>query len=321
VHPDALRIAGMLRQHLGPELRGVVFFGSRYLGTTPNVTSACDLFVIVESYSKFYRMRMPGVKWAFGPRLLSSLNRVLPPNILSLFEEDGAGAKFFVISTRDFDRATSRRSPDHFTKGRLTQDVLVIDARDEAARREIQTQLSRARESSMDWVPHFLPGAGAKPFSNEDYCIRMLQVSYAHEIRPEPQSRVREVYAAQRDFFENVYGGILANAAATGELIREDSRYRCVKPAGALRRLRSKAYFRSSKLRATLRWLKYTMTFADWLDYLIRKVERRTGLSVEVTSLERRLPFLLLWPKVFRVLRERNAGARQEPRPADRSGP
>ncbi|HET9886254.1 MAG TPA: hypothetical protein VFR10_01985, partial [bacterium] len=131
VHADALRIAAMLRHHLGSELRGVVFFGSRYVGTTPNVTSACDLFVIVESYSKFYRRRIPGVKWAFGPGLLSSLNRVLPPNILSLFEENGAGAKFFVISKHDFDRATSRHSPDHFVKGRLTQDVLVIDARDD----------------------------------------------------------------------------------------------------------------------------------------------------------------------------------------------
>ncbi|HET9886224.1 MAG TPA: hypothetical protein VFR10_01835, partial [bacterium] len=301
--------------------RGVVFFGSRYVGTTPNVTSACDLFVIVESYAKFYRMRIPGVKWAFSPPLLTSLNRVLPPNILSLFEEDGAGAKFFVISVRDFNRATSRHSPDHFVKGRLTQDVLVIDARDDAARRQIQSQLSRARESSLDWVPHFLPGAGTKPFRCEEYCIRMLQISYAAEIRPEPQSRVREVYDAQRDFFETVYGGILANAAGRSELVREDAHYRCVKAAGAMRRLRSKAYFRSSKVRATLRWLKYTMTFADWLDYLIRKVERRTGLSVEVTSLERRLPFLLLWPKVFRVLRERNAGGRQEPRPADRIGP
>lgn len=316
-----MRIAEMLRRHLGPELLGVVFFGSRYLGTSPNVTSACDLFVIVESYPKFYRMRMPGVKWAFGPRLLSSLNRVLPPNILSLFEEDGAGAKFFVISARDFDRATSRRSPDHFVKGRLTQDVLVVDARDDSARRDIHAQLDCARESSLDWVPHFLPQAGGKAFSVEDYCIRMLQISYAHEIRPEPQSRVREVYAAQGNFFETVYGGILAHAAARGELAREDSRYRCVRPAGVLRRTRSKAYFRMSKLRATVRWLKYTMTFADWLDYLIRKVERRTGLSVEVTSMERRLPFLLLWPKVFRVLRERNAGGRQEPRPADRSGP
>jgi hypothetical protein len=310
----------MLRTHLGAELKGVIFFGSRYLGTSPNLTSACDLFVLVESYPKFYRQRLLGVKWAFGPRLLSSLNRILPPNILSLFEEDGAGAKLFVISGRDFERATSRRSPDHFVKGRLTQDVLVIDARDEDSRREIQAQLDGARASSLDWVPHFLPGAGSKPFTIEDYCIRMLQISYAHEIRPEPQSRVREVYSAQSHFFETVYGAILTGAVARGTLVRRDSAYSVAKPAGMVRRMRSKAYFRTSKLRATLRWLKYTMTFADWLDYLIRKVERRTGMTVEVTTLERRLPFLLLWPKVFRVLRERNSGGRPAPRPADRSG-
>ena len=36
---------------------------------------------------------------------------------------------------------------------------------------------------------------------------------------------------------------------------------------------------------------------------LLKKVERRGGLAVEVTDRERRWPLLFLWPKVFRVLR------------------
>ena len=45
------------------------------------------------------------------------------------------------------------------------------------------------------------------------------------------------------------------------------------------------------------------LTFDDWLDYIVRKVERRTGLNLELTPAERKLPIFLLWPKVVRVFR------------------
>ena len=62
-------------------------------------------------------------------------------------------------------------------------------------------------------------------------------------------------------------------------------------------------YFLRSKVRATLRWLQHVFTFDDWLSYIQRKVERRTGRRVELTSLERKYPLIFLWPKAFRVLR------------------
>jgi hypothetical protein len=319
IHPDAARIASELRAHFQSNLICVLFFGSRYLGTSPDGTSACDLFLVVHDYLKFYRLRFPGIRWSHGPRFLALLNRILPPNIVSLSGENaGAGAKCFVMSWEDFDRATRRKSPDHFVKGRLTQDIAVVDAVGEEARWRVEACLHRARESSIDWVPIFLQGGGTRPFGVEDYCIRMLQVSYAHEIRPEPEARVREVFAAQRAFFGEIYGEILERAVEQGILARDGGRYRVLSAPGWTIRLGWRAYFRASKLRATLRWLKYTMTFQDWLDYLIRKVERRTGLSVDVTPLERRFPFLLLWPKVFRVLRERDAGKGRRSRTADR---
>jgi hypothetical protein len=119
---------------------------------------------------------------------------------------------------------------------------------------------------------------------------------------------VREVLDAQRDFVARTYGAILDDAAAAGILVREGGGYRLAAPPGLATRMRWAGYFKTSKVRATLRWLKYTATFEDWLDYIVRKVERRTGLNVEITPMERRLPFLLLWPKVFYVLRERKKG-------------
>jgi hypothetical protein len=78
-----------------------------------------------------------------------------------------------------------------------------------------------------------------------------------------------------------------------------------------------RGYFLRSKARATARWLKHVLTFDNWLDYIARKIQRRTGMRVEITPWERRLPLLLLWPKVFRVLMRRPAtlGTRGEDRP------
>jgi hypothetical protein len=57
--------------------------------------------------------------------------------------------------------------------------------------------------------------------------------------------------------------------------------------------------------------VKYVLTFDDWLGYVAAKVERRTGLRVELTPAERRWPLILLWPKFFRVMRARRATGRK----------
>jgi hypothetical protein len=61
-------------------------------------------------------------------------------------------------------------------------------------------------------------------------------------------------------------------------------------------------YFRRSKARATLRWLKHVVTFSNWLPYVVRKVERHTGRTIELTTLERKLPLIFLWPRAIHVL-------------------
>jgi hypothetical protein len=142
----------------------------------------------------------------------------------------------------------------------------------------------------------------------------MLEVSYRGEIRPESAERVAGVFEAQREFLLPTYRRVLAEAAEAGRVGRTGASWTLTPPPGAFERLRLRIYFARSKARATSRWLKHVATFDDWLTYIQRKVERRTGIAVEVTPLERKLPLLLLWPKVVRVLltlhRARGAGSR-----------
>ncbi len=291
-------------------LRSVLFFGSRLVGTTPNPHSATDLILVVDEYKPFYEALRDALKLRRGANALARLNSWLPPNILSLRMEDtlGAESKCIVMSAADMQRALSADAPDHFCKGRLAQRVAVVYARTTDEGNELVAWLDAARHHTVEWMPCFLP----EEFTAADYCQRMLQVSYSAEIRPESTDRVREVFEAQREALLELYSPVLEAAVAKGILTGpiaaegEARRYSCVTPPSASVRRKWKNYFRRSKTRATIRWSKYMFTYDDWLEYIARKAERRTGVPLELTPAERKLPFLLLWPKVIRVLRSRN---------------
>ena len=90
-----------------------------------------------------------------------------------------------------------------------------------------------------------------------------------------------------------------------------------MRPPSTLARLRWRAYFGFSKTRATARWLKHMLTFNGWFPCVALKIERRTGMPVEITPLERRFPFPLLLPKAFRILRSRGGTSRGSPDAGD----
>jgi hypothetical protein len=54
------------------------------------------------------------------------------------------------------------------------------------------------------------------------------------------------------------------------------------------------------------------VTFANWLPYVVQKVERHTGKTNHLTRLERAVPIVFLWPRAIHVLLTR---PRREIRP------
>lgn len=310
--PHAVNVPAQVRDALDiladvcrNSVEAVIFFGSQLVGTSPDAASAADLIVVVRDYTHFYNDIDSQLPASRHIGIITTLNRILAPNIINLNDPGGmrAGAKCFVVSEQNFRHSMSRAARDYFFRGRLSQRVEIVYARKDSTRRRMQEYLAGARRLTLDWVPLYLP----EWFTVGEYCLRMLEVSYAGEIRPESRDRVREVYEAQREFFRLVYGRILDDAAGGGYLVKEGERYRLTTPPTKQRVRFFRNFWRKSKARATLRWLKYMLTFDDWLDYIVHKTERRTGIRVELTQAERRVPFLLLWPKVFKVLRATRA--------------
>ncbi|MBT8403251.1 MAG: hypothetical protein KJP18_05285 [Gemmatimonadetes bacterium] len=297
----------------GGHIRAILLFGSQLSRAAPSPHSAWDLVVVVDEYGPFHRALVDTGHHRRPAWLLSALGRVLAPNITAFDPGDHAPlAKCAIVSSSGFERAVGPNSPDHFLKGRMVQNVAVLWAKSAPDAAWVRERLQGAREDVINWAGPYIEGS----FTPAEFAHEMLRVSYGGEVRPENKDRVNAVFDAQREFLAGAYLEVLeAEAEAEGGRVRrvDGGRYVLDPAPTAGDRVRMSLYFTWSKVRAVARWPKHVLTFNDWLTYIQRKVERRTGMEIEVTPWERRLPLLLLWPKVFKVLRGRKAaGARRE---------
>jgi hypothetical protein len=299
--PVLRELAAALAEHGGGFAGAILLYGSHLQASRPDRWSAYDFIVVVDAYGPFYRSLFGKGLLRRAPRVLTILSYLLPPNVIAFNpgRSDGAIAKCAVYRPAHFRRSLGRHASDHFLKGRVAQRVALVWRRDPSDEAAAALALQKAREDIPRWVRPYLSG----PFGVERFAETMLRVSYAAEIRPERPDRVYQVFNSQKEALVEVARASLRSASQAGAVIEDGGAYRWVHPPGKGARLRSSAYFTWSKVRATARWAKYVFTFDDWLDYILRKVERRGGFKVEVKKSERRWPLLLLWPKVFRVLR------------------
>lgn len=302
--PEALVLAGHLARAFGPATAALIHYGSHAQGSGSGPDSAWDFFVIVDDYGPAYRALAAMRPRGFSPSRAAFLNRFLPPNVLSVTAPDGGVsrlAKCCVLSLRDLDRACSPAPADHFVRARLFQQVELVWARDGTSRERVTAAVVSARATTFAWARPFLPAR----FDDAAYARTLLEVSYAAEIRPEDERRVDALLASQGGTMAPMVAALLASLAARGRLVRDGAGYRDPRPPGTAGRAFSRAWFGWSKMRATLRWAKYVALYDDWLEYVVRKVERRGGVVLTLTPRERRWPLLFLWPKLLRFLGRR----------------
>jgi hypothetical protein len=302
--PTARELAERLVEYGGGEVMAVILYGSQLHRSSPDVHSAWDLVVIVEHYPAFHRAMRDAGAFSRSPALMNLMGAILPPYVTA-FAPWGDGrplAKCLVLRRDQFRRAMGPAPRDHFLKGRLVQHVCTVWTKNDDVASDLEDILADARRETLNWTRPFL---GERSFDAETFTREMLAVSFAGEVRPESSDRVREVWTSQEDWIVPTFEGVLAEAAGEGVVLEEEEGvYRFAHPASAWERWRRRGYFFRSKVRGVARWFKHMITFNDWQTYIVRKVERRTGMKVELTPAERRWPLLLLWPKVFKVLRE-----------------
>lgn len=297
-------LAAFLASACGDTTIALVHYGSHAQQSDARPESAHDFFVIVDRYRDAYRSLASCGVARFRPRVASALNHILAPNVIRVTVPGvtpALEAKCAVYSWSDFRLAASIRAKDHFALGRLFQHVQLAWTRDQESRDRTIDVLVGARIATFAWGRSYLP----RQFDVDAYCRTLLETSFAAEIRPEGSERVDVLLAAQRETLIPVYTEVLDQFVQQRILARNGKVYTMVAHVGKWAKFRAAMYFRRSEVRATARWFKYIALYDDWLEYILKKISRRSGVSVELTERERRWPLIFLWPKAIRYLRSR----------------
>jgi hypothetical protein len=298
---EAGQLAAFLAHAFGPAAVALVHYGSHTHAAGAPEESAWDFFVVVDDYRAAYRALAAAQPGRIPAGRAAALNRVLPPNVIAISTADPIRpltAKCCVLSLADLASACSPAPRDHFVRARLFQPLQLVWSRDAAGAASVTDAILAVRAGTFDWIRPFLPAR----FDASSYARALLEISYRAEIRPEDGGRIETLLAAQGPTLFPIYEALLASLAARGVLAREAGGYRDPAPPGPLARFLARRWFGWSKLRVTLRWAKYVALYDDWLDYVVLKVERRSGRKLDLTPRERRWPLLFLWPKALRFL-------------------
>jgi hypothetical protein len=301
--PLASVLGAALAAVFGPSAMAVIHYGSQAHRSDARSDSAYDFFVIVDNYRDAYQSLTSSVRTALRASTAVSLAHVLPPNVHAITAPPDTEhrSKCAVLSLRELSLAARMKTADHFTQGRLFQNVQLLWARDGKSREAVRSALVEIRARTFQWGRCFLP----ESFDVETYCRTLLETCFSAEVRPEGDDRVGQLLDAQRDTLVPVYGVLLERLSRKRILVRTDNVYRQAAPPTPVEVRRMRRYFFRSKARATVRWAKHVALYDDWLEYIVQKISRRTGIAVELTERERRWPFIFLWPKALLFLRTR----------------
>ncbi len=287
-------IASIMSRY-GEAVQAVLYYGS-CLRKGDELDGIVDLYVLTDTYRS-----------AYGGRLLPAVfNKMLPPNVFYLeipFEDQTLRTKYAIFSIADFERGASRRWFHSYVWGRFAQPAGLLYARTPQVEQRVINALAQA---AMTFIARVLPRA-AEEFSARQLWRQGLLLSYRAELRAERPDKVARLYDASAEHYEQITRAAMRAVGFPVE-IQSD-----VKPIGY--RVRIPGHVRwtarfawavrslQGKLLSVLRLFKAWFTFRGGMDYVLWKVQRHSGVTVEVTPRLRRFPLLAVFVLTWRLYR------------------
>lgn len=300
--PAARALAATIASRFGASTLGILFYGSCLRRATSE--GIHDFYVVVDSYEN-----------AYTSRRLRLLNSLLPPNVFYLETTDDEDqiqrTKYAVISLEDFEYGVG---PDCFHPdiwARFAQPCLLMHARDAEVRERIVRALARASLTAVTKLSVFMPSSDRRQrYSLAAFWQEAFRRTYTSEMRGEKPETIRALYRVNPQRYDDVGRAALRDLESAGWIDSVSERGDAVE-VQLRRRRRILGRWRwhwtrpVAKGLAFARLVKSAATFGDWLPYVLWKVERHSGVRVELTERQRRHPFLFGWPVFFRLLSRR----------------
>lgn len=283
-------LTAALVHRFGSSLAGVLFYGS-CLRTGEYEDKMLDFYVLVDRYGAAYG---PGLR----AKALALANRILPPNVfyLETSSVDGEGgvvtlrAKYAVLTLDHFAHLCSDRTFNSSVWVRFAQPSRLIYARDDAVRTRVTGALASAVRTAVQSVV----GVIGTPVTSARIWQELFRESYRVELRAEGGTRPLDIFKAAQVRYEGVTPLALAaigyEAAEPGHEFHPAPGVR--PPSGRWQRAMWLLRCWQGKTLSVLRLIKAAFTFDGGIDYLAWKIQRHSGVKIEITPWQRRHPVL-----------------------------
>ena len=290
---ELLALRDALLQQYNGAVEAMLFYGSS-LRSGDALDGLVDLYLVVDDYRN-----------AYGKPLPALFNRLLPPNVYYLeitVNGNQVRSKYAVISLRDLEHGTSLNWFHSYLWGRFSQPCGLLYSRNDEISQRVQNLLAQA---VLTFLIRVLP---ALPERLDSAAIwqQGLALSYQAELRVEKAERAVLLYEFWEDHYRALTSLAMDELPFEVQLERDTPQLYHIRIPSHTRRLGRMGWVLrrlQGKLLSLLRLIKAAFTFQGGADYLIWKLERHTGVPIEVTPKMRRHPLIYGWGLMWRLYR------------------
>jgi hypothetical protein len=291
VVPDGFHVfVGALQERFGDSLQAVLLYGS-CLHSYDLENSVVDLYAVVDEYENAYESRFQ-----------CRLNKYVPPNVFYLeLEHEGMvlRCKYGVISINDFEEGASSWFHSYIW-GRFSQPTRSLYTSCKESQNRMHTLLAQA---TITFLRASVPALGRSNVDTESIWSRGLALSYEAELRPEKKNRAQQLtHLNMGDYIRLT--ACAAPALENLEALPHD-RYNCMVSEKECRKSLRQWRLRGiqGRILSVMRLTKAVFTFRDCVDYAAWKIERHTGIKIEVTPQLQKHPILFGGKVLVKLIR------------------
>ncbi|MEX2491444.1 MAG: hypothetical protein WD425_06760 [Nitrospirales bacterium] len=280
--PSSIHAAGdFLANKYGQAVQGILLYGSCLRAGTDH-NGLVDCYVIVDQYSTVYSSN-----W------LALFNAWLPPNVFyGEVNVDGhtVRMKYAILSLGDFERSVTPKWFHSYFWGRFAQPTAVMACPSQAMKERIVSGLGRAVLTFLGNVVPQMP----QQFAAKDVWSIGLALSYGAELRAESTGRIATLWESNHAYYEQAAHAAFSAHFPKVKIIQENDLTMYEIDYSKWERTKNRIGWLVRKVQgkvlSILRLTKAAFTFQGGADYLIWKIERHSGVKVELTPAQRRHP-------------------------------
>jgi len=291
---ELLALRDALLQQYNGAVDAMLYYGS-CLRSGDALEGLVDLYLVVDDYRNAYRKPLPAL-----------FNRLLPPNVYYLeimVNGNRVRSKYAVISMQDLEHGASPKWFHSYLWGRFSQPCGLLYSRNDETSHRVRKILAQAVLTFLIRVLPALPERlGCAAIWQQG-----LALSYQAELRVEKPERAILLYESWEDHYRALTSLVMDELPFDVKRGQETSRlpYHIRIPPRTRRLSRLGWLLRrfQGKFLSLLRLIKAAFTFQGGADYLVWKLERHTGVPIEVTPKMRRHPLIYSWGLLWRLYR------------------